>query len=128
MQVGASLRDERKYPGAYPDGSPLRVDWWWRVNTLFYLHNLVLERVKSGYPREGVLITDQLKPGDYIGLYIDNVLVYTGVLKDQDVMQSGRKVYHDVSMIGVFGSMARGKPGKEAISISSFVFRSAKVC
>jgi hypothetical protein len=28
----------------------------------------------------------QLKPGDYIGLYIDNVLIYTGVLKDQGVM------------------------------------------
>jgi len=26
-------------------------------------------------------------------LYIDDVLIYTGVLKDQGVMQSGRKVY-----------------------------------
>ena len=34
-----------------------------------------------------------MKPGDYIGLYIDNVLIYTGVLKDLGVMESGRKVY-----------------------------------
>jgi len=38
-------------------------------------------------------MAEQLKPGDYIGLYIDNNLIYTGVLKDQGVMQRGRKVY-----------------------------------
>lgn len=25
-------------------------------------------------------MAEQLKPGDYIGLYIDDVLIYTGVL------------------------------------------------
>jgi hypothetical protein len=27
-------------------------------------------------------MAEQLKPGDYIGLYIDNVLIHTGVLKE----------------------------------------------
>jgi hypothetical protein len=47
-------------------------------------------------------MTEQLKPGDYIGLYIDNVLVYTGVLKDQGVMQSGRKVYQMLLVKNLF--------------------------
>ena len=41
-------------------------------------------------------MAEQIKPGDYIGLYIDDKLIYTGVLKDQGVMQSGRKVYQYV--------------------------------
>src|SRR5215213_11835240 len=47
-------------------------------------------------------MTEQLKPGDYIGLYIDNVLIYTGVLKDQGVMQSGRKVYQVLLVKNIF--------------------------
>ena len=38
-------------------------------------------------------MAEQLKPGDYVGLYIDDKLIYTGVLKDQGEMQSGRKIY-----------------------------------
>ena len=34
-----------------------------------------------------------MKPGDYIGLYIDDKLIYTGVLKDIGKMESGRTVY-----------------------------------
>ena len=45
---------------------------------------------------------EQLKPGDYIGLYIDNVLIYTGVLKDQGVMQSGRNVYQVLLVKNIF--------------------------
>ena len=40
-------------------------------------------------------MSEQFKPGDYIGLYIDNVLIYTGILKDQGVMQSRRKMYSE---------------------------------
>ena len=47
-------------------------------------------------------MAEQLKPGDYIGLYIDNVLIYTGVLKDQGVMQSGRKVYQILLVKNIF--------------------------
>jgi hypothetical protein len=47
-------------------------------------------------------MAEQLKPGDYIGLYIDNVLVYTGVLKDQGVMQSGRKIYQVLLVKNIF--------------------------
>jgi hypothetical protein len=47
-------------------------------------------------------MAEQLKPGDYIGLYIDNVLIYTGVLKDQGVMQSGRKVYQVLLVKNIF--------------------------
>lgn len=47
-------------------------------------------------------MADQLKPGDYIGLYIDNVLIYTGVLKDQGAMQSGRKVYQVLLVKNIF--------------------------
>ncbi len=39
-----------------------------------------------------------MKTGDYIGLYIDNRLIYTGVLKDQGVMESGRKI-HQVLLV-----------------------------
>ncbi len=42
------------------------------------------------------------KPGDYIGLYIDDNLIYTGVLKDQGVMQSGRKVYQILLVKNIF--------------------------
>jgi hypothetical protein len=34
-----------------------------------------------------------MKPGDYVGLYIEEKLIYTGVLKDLGVMESGRKIY-----------------------------------
>ena len=47
-------------------------------------------------------MTEQLNPGDYIGLYIDNALIYTGVLKDQGVMQSGRKVYQVLLVKNIF--------------------------
>jgi hypothetical protein len=47
-------------------------------------------------------MADQLKPGDYIGLYIDNVLVYTDVLKDHGLMQSGRKVYQVLLVKNIF--------------------------
>jgi hypothetical protein len=63
---------------------------------------LTPERVKSGYQLEGVPMAEQLKPGDYIGLYIDNALSYTGVLKDQGTMQSGRKVYQVLLVKNIF--------------------------
>lgn len=47
-------------------------------------------------------MAEQLKPGDYIGLYIDNVLIYTGVLKDQGTMESGRKVYQVLLVKNIF--------------------------
>lgn len=47
-------------------------------------------------------MAEQLKPGDYIGLYIDNKLIYTGVLKDQGVMQSGRKVHQILLVKNIF--------------------------
>lgn len=47
-------------------------------------------------------MAEQLKPGDYIGLYIDNKLIYTGVLKDQGVMQSGRKIYQILLVKNIF--------------------------
>ncbi len=43
-----------------------------------------------------------MKPGDYIGLYIDNKLIYTGVLKDQGVMESGRKIYQILLVKNIF--------------------------
>jgi hypothetical protein len=58
--------------------------------------------VKSGYDPEGVPMAEDLKPGDYIGLYIDNVLIYTGVLKDRGVMQSGRKIYQVMLVKNIF--------------------------
>jgi len=47
-------------------------------------------------------MTEQLKAGDYIGLYIDDGLIYTGVLKDQGVMQSGRKIYQVLLVKNIF--------------------------
>ena len=47
-------------------------------------------------------MTEQLKPGDYIGLYLDNVLIYTGVLKDQGTMDSGRKIYQVLLVKNIF--------------------------
>jgi hypothetical protein len=47
-------------------------------------------------------MTEQLKPGDYIGLYIDNILIYTGVLKDLGTMESGRKIYHVLLVKNIF--------------------------
>ncbi len=43
-----------------------------------------------------------MKPGDYIGLYIDNVLIHTGVLKDLGLMESGRKVYQVLLVKNLF--------------------------
>ena len=47
-------------------------------------------------------MAEELKPGDYIGLYMDDVLLYTGVLKDQGVMVSGRKVYQVLLVKNIF--------------------------
>lgn len=47
-------------------------------------------------------MAEELKPGDYIGLYIDNVLLYTGVLKDQGEMASGRKIYQVLLVKNIF--------------------------
>ncbi|HEX5840763.1 MAG TPA: hypothetical protein VFY26_23195 [Anaerolineales bacterium] len=47
-------------------------------------------------------MAEELKPGDYIGLYIDDVLLYTGVLKDQGVMASGRKIYQVLLVKNIF--------------------------
>ena len=47
-------------------------------------------------------MTKQFKPGEYVGLYIDDKLTYTGVLKDQGVMQSGRKVYQLLLVKNIF--------------------------
>ena len=47
-------------------------------------------------------MTEELKPGEYVGLYIDDKLIYTGVLKDQGVMQSGRKVYQLLLVKNIF--------------------------
>jgi hypothetical protein len=47
-------------------------------------------------------MAEELKPGDYIGLYIDDVLIYTGVLKDQGMMQSGRRVYKVLLVKNIF--------------------------
>jgi hypothetical protein len=43
-----------------------------------------------------------MKPGDYIGLYIDDKLIYTGVLKDQGTMESGRKVFQVLLVKNIF--------------------------
>lgn len=47
-------------------------------------------------------MAEQLKPGDYIGLYIDDVLIYTGVLKDIGKMASGRTVYQVLLVKNIF--------------------------
>jgi hypothetical protein len=44
----------------------------------------------------------QLKPGDYVGLYIDDRLIYTGVLKDQGKMDSGRRIYQVLLVKNIF--------------------------
>jgi hypothetical protein len=44
----------------------------------------------------------QLKPGDYIGLYIDDILINTGVLKDLGTMESGRKIYQVLLVKNIF--------------------------
>ena len=43
-----------------------------------------------------------LKPGDYIGLYLENILIHTGVLKDQGTMESGRKIYQVLLVKNIF--------------------------
>ena len=43
-----------------------------------------------------------LKPGDYIGLYVGERLMYTGVLKDVGTMQSGRKIYQMLLVKNIF--------------------------
>ena len=47
-------------------------------------------------------MTEELKPGNYIGLYIDNDLIYTGILKDFGTMQSGRKIYQVLLVKNIF--------------------------
>ena len=44
----------------------------------------------------------ELKCGDYVGLFIDDRLVYTGVLKDTGQMASGRKVYQILLVKNIF--------------------------
>ncbi|MFN8412096.1 MAG: hypothetical protein U0Z26_06885 [Anaerolineales bacterium] len=43
-----------------------------------------------------------MKLGDYIGLYIEDKLMYTGVLKDQGMMESGRKIYQVLLVKNIF--------------------------
>ena len=43
-----------------------------------------------------------MKPGDYVGLYIDDKLIYTGVLKDQGTMESGRNIYQVLLVKNIF--------------------------
>ncbi|GAB4456284.1 MAG: hypothetical protein Kow0070_06080 [Anaerolineales bacterium] len=43
-----------------------------------------------------------MKPGDYVGLYIDDKLIYTGVLKDIGKMESGRTVYQVLLVKNIF--------------------------
>jgi len=43
-----------------------------------------------------------MKPGDYVGLYIDDKLIYTGVLKDLGKMESGRTVYQVLLVKNIF--------------------------
>jgi hypothetical protein len=47
-------------------------------------------------------MAEQLKPGDYVGLYIDDNLIYTGVLKDHGLMQSGRKIFQILLVKNIF--------------------------
>ncbi len=47
-------------------------------------------------------MNDQLKIGGYIGLYIDDILIYTGVLKDMGKMESGRTVYQVLLVKNIF--------------------------
>ena len=43
-----------------------------------------------------------MKPGDYVGLYIDDKLIYTGVLKDIGKMDSGRTIYQVLLVKNIF--------------------------
>ena len=43
-----------------------------------------------------------MKPGDYVGLYIEDKLIYTGVLKDIGKMESGRTVYQVLLVKNIF--------------------------
>jgi len=43
-----------------------------------------------------------MKTGDYIGLYIDDKLIYTGVLKDFGKMESGRMMYQVLLVKNIF--------------------------
>lgn len=43
-----------------------------------------------------------MKPGDYVGLYIDDRLIYTGVLKDIGKMESGRTIYQVLLVKNIF--------------------------
>ena len=43
-----------------------------------------------------------MKPGDYVGLYIDDKLIYSGVLKDLGKMESGRTVYQVLLVKNIF--------------------------
>jgi hypothetical protein len=43
-----------------------------------------------------------MKSGDYVGLYIDDKLIYTGVLKDFGKMESGRMVYQVLLVKNIF--------------------------
>ena len=43
-----------------------------------------------------------MKPGDYVGLYIDDKLIYTGVLKDIGKMASGRTIYQVLLVKNIF--------------------------
>jgi hypothetical protein len=72
-----------------------------KLDTLL-LYTLTAKSVKSEFRQEGVLIAEKLKPGDYIGLYIDDKLIYTGILKDQGEMQSGRNVYQLLLVKNIF--------------------------
>ncbi|MDL1909598.1 hypothetical protein FBQ81_02715 [Chloroflexi bacterium CFX6] len=44
----------------------------------------------------------ELHPGDYVGLYLGDNLLYTGVLKDIGVMHSGRKIYQILLVKNIF--------------------------
>ena len=43
-----------------------------------------------------------MKPGDYVGLYIEDKLIYTGVLKDIGRMESGRTIYQILLVKNIF--------------------------
>ncbi len=43
-----------------------------------------------------------MKPGDYVGLYIEEKLIYTGVLKDIGKMESGRTIYQILLVKNIF--------------------------
>jgi hypothetical protein len=47
-------------------------------------------------------MADDVKPGDYVGMFLDDKLVFTGVLKDKGQMESGRKVYQILLVKNMF--------------------------